>query len=681
MDLAIKEEKIPSGGIADFIYTDEELQTLENQEVEQEFGKGGIAQFKEVGKKIATYGRYGDDTVAHVETGELIVPRALIENNPELKESIFSHLKELGVKDPERYVVGTKKNSINPDTGLPEFFLKKLFKSVSKGISSIGKGVSRALGGVGKALKKVAPIVLPMVLAATPLGPIYGAALGSGISTLMQGGDLGDAVKSAALAGGVGAIYSGASSAMAGKGFGAGISADLASPGARFDQLSLTDPFKSFQPSTSVDAPLSNVKKADIDVTVGKDNFGEFDPLVPKKPTMYESLKSGASKVGDYIMPDKKSFVDVLKEKNIDPLKATEAQIKVAKEIASKEGPGFLRRFGPSAGLAGLALYAGGAFDAPEQEKLNIPISGMELFKQNPDLYRVANMTPRRATRKDETEKERDFIYEPYKFKDPSVFYAANGGLAALGRSIGSKLGDTIQPKIKEIPGFLNEVESMAESRFGVDISNPVPPGFGEVRTLPAMPLGNAGGIQLGSSGPATTIMTGLPSNLGFGAINPDGSDTYPNTDVSPAYLPIDQGEGIDQFGKPMPTNQQVGPAMTDEERLNMLKSAFGQGVSQSGTGAFGGGGARQSGLQNFITGIGALGLAEGGDVFPRRNGGIGPNEGTPGKDSVRAMLMPGEFVMTTDAVRGLGNGDLNTGIKNMYSVMSKLEKKGKAMA
>ena len=233
MDLAIKEEKIPSGGIADFIYTDEELQTLENQEVEQEFGKGGIAQFKEVGKKIATYGRYGDDTVAHVETGELIVPRALIENNPELKESIFSHLKELGVEDPERYVVGTKKNSINPDTGLPEFFLKKLFKSVSKGISSIGKGVSRALGGVGKALKKVAPIVLPIVLGATPLGPIYGAALGSGISTLMQGGDLGDAVKSAALAGGVGAIYSGASSAMAGKGFGTGVSEALASPGAR----------------------------------------------------------------------------------------------------------------------------------------------------------------------------------------------------------------------------------------------------------------------------------------------------------------------------------------------------------------------------------------------------------------------------------------------------------------
>ena len=126
MDPAIKEENIPAGGIADFIYTDEELDILENQELEEAFGASGIAQFKKIGKKMANYARYGDDTVAHVEKGELIVPRALIEDNPELKESIFSHLKELGVEDPERYVVGTSKNSINPDTGLPEFFLSKL---------------------------------------------------------------------------------------------------------------------------------------------------------------------------------------------------------------------------------------------------------------------------------------------------------------------------------------------------------------------------------------------------------------------------------------------------------------------------------------------------------------------------------------------------------------------------
>ncbi len=73
--------------------------------------------------------------------------------------------------------------------------------------------------------------------------------------------------------------------------------------------------------------------------------------------------------------------------------------------------------------------------------------------------------------------------------------------------------------------------------------------------------------------------------------------------------------------------------------------------------------------------------VAGGGEIFPRRTGGIMPDEGIPNKDSVRAMLMPGEFVMTTDAVKGLGNGNLNKGINNMYSVMRNLEQRGRAMA
>jgi len=72
---------------------------------------------------------------------------------------------------------------------------------------------------------------------------------------------------------------------------------------------------------------------------------------------------------------------------------------------------------------------------------------------------------------------------------------------------------------------------------------------------------------------------------------------------------------------------------------------------------------------------------AEGGPIFPRRNGGIAPTEGTPGQDSVRAMLMPGEFVMTTDAVKGLGNGNVNNGIQNMYTIMRNLESRGRAQA
>ena len=72
---------------------------------------------------------------------------------------------------------------------------------------------------------------------------------------------------------------------------------------------------------------------------------------------------------------------------------------------------------------------------------------------------------------------------------------------------------------------------------------------------------------------------------------------------------------------------------------------------------------------------------ANGGGVFPRRIGGIMPSEGIANEDSVKAMLMPGEFVMTTDAVKGLGNGNAEQGIKNMYTVMRDLERRGGAMA
>jgi len=49
---------------------------------------------------------------------------------------------------------------------------------------------------------------------------------------------------------------------------------------------------------------------------------------------------------------------------------------------------------------------------------------------------------------------------------------------------------------------------------------------------------------------------------------------------------------------------------------------------------------------------------------FPRRNGGIDPSEGSGRKDDVPAMLMAGEFVLTKDAVKGLGGGNQKKGIQ-----------------
>ena len=66
---------------------------------------------------------------------------------------------------------------------------------------------------------------------------------------------------------------------------------------------------------------------------------------------------------------------------------------------------------------------------------------------------------------------------------------------------------------------------------------------------------------------------------------------------------------------------------------------------------------------------------ADGGPMnFPRRTGGIDPSEGSGTKDDVPAMLMAGEFVLTKDAVKGLGDGNQRKGIQRDYDMMSNLE-------
>ena len=50
------------------------------------------------------------------------------------------------------------------------------------------------------------------------------------------------------------------------------------------------------------------------------------------------------------------------------------------------------------------------------------------------------------------------------------------------------------------------------------------------------------------------------------------------------------------------------------------------------------------------------------------------PSEGSGARDDVPAMLTAGEFVLTKDAVRGLGNGNQEQGIAKAYNMMNRLE-------
>lgn len=126
----------------------------------QGFAKGGIAS---AAQALAKKGRYGDTMLAHITPREARMLR-----------------KKGG------------SGTINPKTGLPEFFLKKLFRSV------------------GRAVKKVLRTPIGRIIGTIALGAFLGPAgmglvssavaapLASGLVTLGAGGNLKDALKSAA---------------------------------------------------------------------------------------------------------------------------------------------------------------------------------------------------------------------------------------------------------------------------------------------------------------------------------------------------------------------------------------------------------------------------------------------------------------------------------------------------
>jgi len=100
-------------------------------------------------------GRGGDTQLAHVMTGERMVPPGVMDDG--MLDAAFVRA---GL-DPREYTVGSTQASTNPMTGMPEYglgsFIKRLFKKVKKLAPVIGAAVGFSYGGptgagIGKAL-------------------------------------------------------------------------------------------------------------------------------------------------------------------------------------------------------------------------------------------------------------------------------------------------------------------------------------------------------------------------------------------------------------------------------------------------------------------------------------------------------------------------------------------------
>lgn len=123
-------------------------------------------------QSISSKGRGEDSLSGHLSPGDIILPKEI--HNPELLKAVHKHFAQHGAS-ADQYTAGHKENSINPETGMPEFsFLKKLFHNpITKILTDVG--LSLIPGG--------APFIPLANAAETKIGG------GSNLDALKSGGE------------------------------------------------------------------------------------------------------------------------------------------------------------------------------------------------------------------------------------------------------------------------------------------------------------------------------------------------------------------------------------------------------------------------------------------------------------------------------------------------------------
>jgi hypothetical protein len=613
--------------------------------------EGGLA---DVASYLASQGRNGDSMLAHI--------------TPEEAELLRS-----------RGGSGT----INPVTGLPEFFIKKAFKAIGKAFKSVANVVKKiAKSPIGRI---IATVALATVLGPTAIGAFMGpagtAALASGTVTLAGGGSLKEALISGAMGyiGGGGTIMGTNPLAAVGKympglagsalntGFSTGvIAAGIGKLGGMSTQDALRMGLTSGATAGAMQGARNSgliaegrVTKEDIlkaeggsgTPATGTDRFGspsaigEAGPTGPVGPagTAQDML---AAKAANY-SPANYGFEDF------------------NAGASDRAAPGFRLR----GGFLDADSYTFGAKpDAPIDYSLAPPraTSGLGLngFRASPDMIGAASGAPTTGAA-----------------AAPGAPGAAPGAPAAAAGPGPDMMGPSPNPRNYaldpefgkgEPPGFLDRMTTGAKDLYGEYLS-PDRPGLpadaGLLRKYgPLMGAGLAATAAFGG-------MKGEPANQ-----NPAFNRNYTGDD----YIrdnPSKFSGGLD-LGY-VPPNPPRNPIVETPSYASIPTGRPGMvmpgGITQSP------GGVAQpynvAGLYGVPLIYGPDGrpqrLAKGGQpqptYFPRKNGPInGPGTGT--SDDIPAMLSDGEFVFTAKAVRNAGGGSRRKGAARMYKLMKKLE-------
>lgn len=475
------------------------------------FGReSGINSMKSVADRMAAQGRNGDNYIIHASEKEVMVPREVAENNPELMERVNQAISAEGA-DPAAYVVGSELNSINPYTGQREFFLKKLVRKVKN------------------VLKKAAKIILPVAINyfLPGLGTIASAAIGAGIGGLVQGENFGDALKSAALGGITAGVASGISSKFSGGTFMEGVKGGL--------------------PASYSGAGLKGALPSSGDFALrGSEAPGFFEPMKTGYAGTegYAQNLSAAQEAADmnkYQLA--KAEIDKAKAAGIT-LTPEQALTQVSANVGKSSALGTAVKYGlPTL----LAAGASGAFDPIPGEEIDL--SGYGIDVTDTSETRLAEDTGKYSvgvpTRRPEYISPSNAIYSgqplttasylpsqgSYNPIVPSSTYAALTDQNA-GTMVPSGGGSStyVPPAPVNIPGYDPTVTGMRPAPlYGVDrFGNPVYSPYGD----PIMPA------QYASAAPITPVNAARGGAMDFprrtGQIEGPGTET---SDDIPAML------------------------------------------------------------------------------------------------------------------------------------------------
>ena len=556
----------------------------------QEFNKGGIADAAEY---LRRQGRNGDTMLAHITPQEAQL------------------LKRMGGS-----------GTINPATGLPEFFLKKVFKAVTAPI------------------KKIASSTVGRIVLTVALGAVLGPA-GLGLSTALAGGIAAGATTLAAGGSLKDALISGAIGGMS-IGFAPNVGSIMPGAAGSFLNTALSAGAISTAANLARGQSFSDALKSGVTAGVTAGGIGALNTaMTPQEgaPVFDDGMRATTVDANGNVVPNT-GVATPGSVSAVNPEGTGGTNVATPNSVTGANPGGTSSGFGLNAGPAPTGAPTGTSplgslnYQAPTDYLAGAPTTSSAGISALPNAVTagspgfLSNLTSGNLSAAGS---------DVLNFAKNNPVTTAGGVLALTGAMGGFKSEPTSPPGLTN-PNITGETFVNRDPRKYV------------VQGMPGVRYTPEGGIDYAGTNAPYQPNPAFQSSQTF-ASPQYGTSNQPSY---PTYTPPMAAAA------PVAGNPVIQPYNT-MAMYNFLPSNQPRYMADGGIASF------------FAPGQSVMKMNRGG--YPRKTGQIsGP--GTETSDDIPAMLSDGEFVITAKAVRGIGKGSRREGAKKLYRMMHAMEKK-----